>query len=386
MDDFQRNKSFKIVIEDESLKSLENLDNNSALPTKSNPQTKIIVDNDSNSKTSSVPQSKKKTSGINWFLLLEIGPFILILISLILPWAIDYYRLYMPMTDSDSEVKNHIADLSVCYHYNQLNDYGKEIYDELLQQVYKGNNRFLIKGIKKKEFKAKYEEQIEKAVYALVLDHPEFFWLHSGYSYSYSGNELKIALATRKFWSLTTEKDEMISLYFDKIDEIVNSAGNCTSDYEKIKYVHDYLVNSIEYNHEAAEDSNDGDWSIENDYSFSSYGGIVNGSCVCAGYASAFQIIAQQLGFECAWVRGDTPGGGHAWNIIKIDGEYYWFDVTWDDIGDWEIDSDIRYNYFATTDEVMSEKHTPEYFEYPECNSDKYIQLIKENSGYFTLT
>ncbi len=378
MDNFQNKNTFKVVIENSNPTTLESRDNKSFSSAKSGSDTTIIHKEISTDNTT--PASAKKTSGINWGLWLNN---IALVVSVIFIIAV-ICNTYMPKYRLTDEVKEHTADLSVCYHYKQLDDYGKEIYNAFLDQAYRGTEQFTVKGISKEEFKENYENQIDDAVYAFVYDHPEFFWFNRGYSYSHSGKALKITVGTRKFWSLTSKKDELISAYFNRIDYIVACASQYDSDYEKIRYVHDYLADSIVYNFEAAEDNDDGNWSVESDYAYSGYGGIVNGSCVCAGYSSAFQVIIQRLGYECAYVTGDTTEGYHAWNIVNIDGEYYWFDLTWNDIEHWEREQDIRYNYFATTDEVLFEEHTPEKFEYPECDCEKYIQIIKDDSGYFT--
>ena len=51
---------------------------------------------------------------------------------------------------------------------------------------------------------------------------------------------------------------------------------------------------------------------------------------VCAGYAGAAQYLLEYLNVPCIYVEGKTAGSteGHAWNIITLEGEYYYFDAT----------------------------------------------------------
>ena len=51
---------------------------------------------------------------------------------------------------------------------------------------------------------------------------------------------------------------------------------------------------------------------------------------VCAGYAGAVQYLLERIGVPCIYVDGSTQGSteGHAWNIVKLDGEYYYVDAT----------------------------------------------------------
>ena len=56
---------------------------------------------------------------------------------------------------------------------------------------------------------------------------------------------------------------------------------------------------------------------------------------MCAGYAKAYQLILNRMGIECGYITGnavnDMVSGPHAWNYVRLDGNYYQVDVTWDD-------------------------------------------------------
>ena len=63
--------------------------------------------------------------------------------------------------------------------------------------------------------------------------------------------------------------------------------------------------------------------------SFTAYGALLNGKCVCAGYAAAFTLLAQEAGLESIVVTGYLDGSlAHAWNKVKIDDEWQIVDVT----------------------------------------------------------
>ena len=72
-----------------------------------------------------------------------------------------------------------------------------------------------------------------------------------------------------------------------------------------------------------------------NDYAHNQdiVGALVNRKCVCKGFVSAFKYLCDRLGdLEVMMVVGDIKGLGlHAWNMAKVDGEFYHIDVTWDD-------------------------------------------------------
>ena len=87
---------------------------------------------------------------------------------------------------------------------------------------------------------------------------------------------------------------------------------------------------------------------------------------VCDGYALAYEYLLQQCGIEAVVIGGDAGSdefstGGHAWNLVKLDGVWYEADPTWDDAGTIEagLSSDVEgYSYYceALNDQEYREK------------------------------
>ena len=95
---------------------------------------------------------------------------------------------------------------------------------------------------------------------------------------------------------------------------------------------------------------------------------------VCAGYAKAFQLLLNALGIECTYVTSDT----HAWNLVRLEGDYYHIDATWDDSSNTKAEknmsSRVSYHFFCiTTDELLRVKaHQPEdVLNLPVCTATK---------------
>lgn len=112
---------------------------------------------------------------------------------------------------------------------------------------------------------------------------------------------------------------------------------NGMTDLEKVAAVHDWLVLNCQYdpyvanNHE--EYTAGGVTYRENTLVYSAYGAFVEGNAVCQGYALAFQALMNRAEIPCYFVSGQN----HAWNVVPMDGTWYYVDVTWDDpvdIGD----------------------------------------------------
>lgn len=109
----------------------------------------------------------------------------------------------------------------------------------------------------------------------------------------------------------------------DKIRSVLNrlSVPEGASEDQKVRLIHDFIVNNFDY------DSSD----------FRSSAGsvadaIANGSkLVCSGYTRLFMQLCNKYGLECVPVYGTGAGQNHTWNKVKVNGEWKYIDVTWDD-------------------------------------------------------
>ncbi|MFZ5351617.1 MAG: leucine-rich repeat domain-containing protein [Bacillota bacterium] len=139
------------------------------------------------------------------------------------------------------------------------------------------------------------------------------------------------------------------------------------SDYEKELAIHNVLLESVRYDYQ----------NLINDTlpfeSYHPYGLLVNKTGVCNAYAHSFKILLNLVGIECIVVVGDTSAGLHAWNIVKLDDEYYYVDPTWNDPPFEYYNKDIiNYDYFNITGGQMAKDHEVNNELYPECNGVRY--------------
>lgn len=147
---------------------------------------------------------------------------------------------------------------------------------------------------------------------------------------------------------------------------------DCTSDYEKALAAHDYIVKNCTYNKVAIDNG------TLYDDDFSAYGVLLKKMAVCEGYAKAFKLLMDIAGIECIIVTGtvgesNTP---HAWNMVKLDNEWYHIDVTYDD--PYPETKQVVYLYFGITDEIIEKDHTWNINTTPEAKSDEY-DYVKNN-------
>ena len=121
------------------------------------------------------------------------------------------------------------------------------------------------------------------------------------------------------------------------------------SDYEKEKLIHDYIVSNVAYGYPGGKKEPEGD-------AYSAYGALVLKKAVCNGYAEGMKLLCDLSGVTCKMISGTADGEKHAWNLIKLDKEWYHADLTCDDPEPDET-SRIMYPYFNVDDTQMKADH-----------------------------
>lgn len=213
---------------------------------------------------------------------------------------------------------------------------------------------------------------IEEAIEAYKNDHPEVFWLSSTFYYTYDWSDYSTTLQLE--YSVSAEKlDEEKANFETALRKAVDSAPKNATDYDLELYVNNYIVDNCVYDKESAQANEIK--GHEND----AYGALVDGKAVCEGYSRAFQLLCNKLGIDCINISGNADGESHAWNNVKLDGEWYEVDVTWNDTdGDTEFPI---YDYFNLPSDKFSESHTTSPL-YSEISLSEYN---KNSRSYFNV-
>lgn len=276
-------------------------------------------------------------------------------------------------------------------YYDQLNDYQKQLYNALLEPIANAEQELTFTNVNYYDFK----NNIFDAIMAIHYDHPEYFWLRGGYSFQASSSRFEETADFKlspiyydyvSYFFNASSKSAELTEQVEKVAALAQAHSN--DDFERIVFVHDYLIENAYYDHDALDEyfSSSHDPSCE--YIFSAYGCLVQGKTVCSGYAKAFQLIMQELGYDCIYVTGDA-GEAHGWNCVFLDGEGYFVDVTWDD-------PDLKqkgfsyeepyYNYMCIDSDALSKTHKLDtsMFDAPVCNASDYNYFIR--SGYYAET
>lgn len=230
------------------------------------------------------------------------------------------------------------------FYYEQLDEYAKIIYDKL-----NSNLESLKTGTYTADFGLTFDELLHQengdtilknsfqlAINALTFDNPDLFYLDvtklylltevttRAFSKKY---EVSIGPNEESYLSKSFPTEQVVKSAINMIEDTKNNLVNqCQnkSTVEKIKIVHDYLVDNTEYDLEAGENI------------YNVYGTLINKKSVCEGYARSFKYIMDDLNIPCIIACGigkNSSGNAesHAWNYVQIDDQWYAIDVTWDD-------------------------------------------------------
>ena len=264
------------------------------------------------------------------------------------------------------------------YAYSQLSEEEQSLYLELFS--------ILISYREDVKLTSMDPEQVDRVYQTIMMDHPELFYL-DGYTITTHTIEDKTAFYTftgqyNRTMEEKAKSEEQIKV---KTGRILAEIDAEASDYEKVKYVYDHIVLNTVYDEES--DDNQNIISV-----------FLNNASVCQGYAYATQYLLKELGIPCTTVTGmavnrDGSEVTHAWNLVRLDGLYYYVDTTWGDpiikngTDNSEIldDEYINYDYLNLTTERMSRDHRVESpVTLPECVSEEHYYYRVEDLLYET--
>ena len=206
-----------------------------------------------------------------------------------------------------------LPDNFLFYRENLTNDQ-KSAYDEIFKAVMNGEEKLnIITRIR--------SDELPVVVEAVYYDNPEPFWWSCSYSWYYNPSSQLVTSISFEYLFSKSEMAQKNKEFFNMSLPVLFYANLLENDMDKMKYVHDYLCLSIDYDTVAYNAGKVGG-KLQTAYS-----AVVEYKTVCAGYSRAFAYYMQQLRIPCTVLHGS----GHAWNLVEIDGECYQVDVTWDD-------------------------------------------------------
>lgn len=270
----------------------------------------------------------------------------------------------------NAAVEEGIAPLAEEYYYDHLPEHLREAYRELYVRIMRNEDSGnLLANVSVDDFWTAY--------YAVLADHPEIFWIGTSAQVEESGITKTVVSYNLEVTVPVEARASMQEKLEAAADVCIAGVSADASVYQKIKFVYEYIINTTEYG-AGSQDS-------QNIQSV-----LLYQSSVCAGYSKAFQYILNRMGIFCTYITGTIQNGGdHGWNMVRIDGEYYYVDVTWGDpvfankVESSEGGDVINYNYLCCTEYDLFKTHIPgDLIELPSCTSDAY-DYYKLNGFYY---
>ncbi len=263
---------------------------------------------------------------------------------------------------------------------------GERYLYSILDEERKGYYRTIdkaVRGLEEKSFfNIAMSENSNYIIYFLYMfDNPELWYLGntvtimgheygtSDLSYSYTDGENYCSyghnpnVITEELKASILEKD---AVFKAEVQRIVSTIPTDAPDVVKERLIYDRILIDSYYDLSAR-------WKGIGPDDWTAYGILVDKNGVCESYSEAFQTLLSAVGIVSTGVVGDA-GGGHKWNAVRLDGEWYMCDITFDDPigGD---PNDAYHYYFNLTTARMEElghEITEDRWQIPTCNGTKY--------------
>ncbi len=194
-----------------------------------------------------------------------------------------------------------------------------------------------------------FEETMDAAWDWLEANHIYVFRLSRGGESQYRDHGGYVDLDMKLTYDMTTEEAHQIAA---RVERIVQEMPIGLNDFEKVKYVNDFVVLNTAYNLESATSP------------YTPYSILFNGEGVCEGYALTTLLLLEAAGVETRYISGEVETGLHAWSLVKLDGEWYHLDTTWNDPVP-NQPGKVGYDYFLVSDATLRADHTWEEGKYP---------------------
>lgn len=211
-----------------------------------------------------------------------------------------------------------------------------------------------------------FEQRIDVSEFALtptellhifscvIKDDPYLFFVSRNLRYSYKTDGCVLSL-TPQYTMTREEYESAITYCTERVGAIAALLDHFESEIEKALFLHDFICENFEYDDE-----------LKNDdiYDF-----LLTGKGTCEAYMLLYTAVLRECGIESHFAASDVLT--HIWNIVRLDGEWYHVDLTWDDSASSKT---VSRRHFLCSDKAVSERGHRDWYSpiKVDCLSEKY--------------
>lgn len=250
------------------------------------------------------------------------------------------------------------------YYYEQLDTREKNAYAAIIAEIEGFPQRIEIPSLT--------HDQLSRVFEALTYDNPILMMLGTK---CYISMEKGTAYFRCDYRYSQAEYQQKRAAVEAAVKELLAGMDQDGSDWEKELYIHDIVVRMCQYSNTGQTDES------------TAYGTLVTGQAACEGYARSMKLLLDYAGIEAYVISGkaqeeDGKTQNHMWNIVKIDGNYYHLDATWDDPVGKNGENGIQHVFFNLSDTDISNTHSGFNSANP-CDKDDANYYVKHGT-YFS--
>lgn len=239
------------------------------------------------------------------------------------------------------------------YYFQQMNKAQQAAYRQMMDGFGNISAEFPVLKLENKE--------LSDIFFRLRLDHPLLFYV-CGFHYRFTEDSRYVQMIPDYMFEKKKIQEHQKALE-GRITRLVRQAEKLDAE-EKEKYIHDFICANVTYD------------KLKKQYSHEIIGPLQQGVGVCEGIAKTVKILCDRMNLECiiAVSKADPEKGvmyRHAWNVIKLNGQWYHLDATFDNsLGRY---GGKRFDYYNLDDKKLFRDHQPLLYPIPACSDGNHF-------------
>lgn len=229
----------------------------------------------------------------------------------------------------------------------------KELGQALAYHISRHDTRFVIRHLGNT---SRFDQTIDDAWKWLAQNEPYLMRISGGGDGRYKDLGYAVDYELTMNYEISAKQAQRVQ---EKVKQIAQQMPDNWSDYQKVRYVNEYIVRHTAYQLKTTESP------------YTPYSILFNQEGVCEGYALTAYLLLQAADVEIRYISGKAGGGLHAWNMVKLENQWYHLDTTWNDPLP-DRPNEVRENYLLVSDATLRKDHTWNTGKYPQTARQDY--------------